>query len=82
MPEITADKQGSITVSANAVAPIGTTTVVPYVIEFTCMLYTPAVEGSANGPALKTPCAEIVKKLDSLAALVELVIVIDQRIVA
>lgn len=60
VPEMTADKQGSITVSANAVVLVGTTTVVPNVIESTLMWYTPAVEGSRNGPALKTPCAEIV----------------------
>lgn len=60
VPVITADRQGSITVSANAVVPVGTTTVVPNVIESTLMWYTPVVKESRNGPALKTPCAEIV----------------------
>lgn len=60
VPVILADRQGSFTVSANVVVPVGSTTVVPNVIDSTLMWYTPVVKESRNGPALKTPCAEIV----------------------
>lgn len=52
----------------------------PRVIEFTWMMYVPTVNVSVKGPALKTPCAEIVENFDTLAALFELVAEIDQAV--